>query len=58
VDEYSLSDADRVMDFTIGEPARQSKTAMVEYRSRNDGISFRIRQAVQFMNSGYSLRLR
>ncbi|MBO7181343.1 MAG: glycoside hydrolase family 18 protein, partial [Kiritimatiellae bacterium] len=58
VEEYSLSYADRVMDFTIGEPDRQSKTAMVEYRSRNDGISFRIRQAVQFMNSGYSLRLR
>lgn len=56
--EYSTSYADRVMDFTIGEPDRQSKTAMVEYRSRNDGISFRIRQAVQFMNSGYSLRLR
>lgn len=56
--DYALSYADRVMDFTIGEPDRQSKTAMVEYRSRNDDISFRIRQAVQFMNSGYSLRLR
>jgi hypothetical protein len=57
VEAYSLSYADRVMDFTIGEPDRQSKTAMVEYRSRNDGISFRVRQAVQFMRSGYTIRL-
>jgi hypothetical protein len=56
--DYALSYADRVIDFTIGEPDPKTKTAMVEYRVRNDGISFRIRQAVQFMNSGYSIRLR
>ncbi len=58
VEAYSLSYASRVMDFTINEPDRKSKTAMVEYRDRSDGVSFRIRQAVQFTGSGYSIRLR
>jgi hypothetical protein len=47
-----------VIDFTIGEPDRKSKTAVVEYRDRNDGVSFRVRQAIEFLSSGYSFRLR
>ena len=56
--DYALSYASRVIDFTIGEPDRKSKTAVVEYRDRNDGVSFRVRQAIEFLSSGYSFRLR
>jgi hypothetical protein len=56
--DYALSYASRVIDFTIGEPNRKSKRAVVEYRDRNDGVSFRVRQAIEFLSSGYSFRLR
>lgn len=56
--DYSSSYADRTLDFTIGEPDRKTKTAMVEYRDRETGVSFRIRREVIFSASGYSFRLR
>lgn len=56
--EYSSSYADRILDFTIGEPDRKTKTAMVEYRDRETGVSFRIRREVIFSASGFSFRLR
>ena len=56
--DYSSSYADRILDFTIGEPDRKTKTAMVEYRDRETGVSFRIRREVIFSASGFSFRLR
>ncbi len=56
--EDSLTYADRILDFTIGEPDRKTKTADVTYRDRATGVSFRVRREVIFTGSGFSFRLR
>lgn len=56
--QYTTNYTSQVLDFTIGEPDRKTKTAMVEYRDRETGVSFRIRREVIFSASGYSFRLR
>ena len=56
--QYATNYTSQVLDFTIGEPDRKTKTAMVEYRDRETGVSFRIRREVIFSASGFSFRLR
>ena len=56
--QYATNYTSQVLDFTIGEPDRKTKTAVVEYRDRETGVSFRIRREVIFSASGFSFRLR
>ena len=56
--DYGLSYAASILDFTIGEPDRKTKTADVTYRDRATGVSFRVRREVIFTGSGFSFRLR